>query len=206
MSVTGHWIVGTAEPGTVEELRSTLPASAYSPLTGDMDLAWWSSMDDAALAEPTERGYGSRCPTDATLRFAEAFEEQRPDQEFRDLCVDAFTAAGDPEIFHVGVRKDDPVSALYYGLGFAAARRLPGRFGCFLLDANEVRSTLHEFGVLIERPERERHDFGVRCAAWLSVMADEPDLDPMILLNGPLDVLRHASTRGLGAIGVMQWY
>lgn len=61
-------------------------------------------MDDAALAEPAERGYGSRCPTDATLRFAEAIEEQRPDPEFRDRCVDAFTAAGDPEIFHVGVR------------------------------------------------------------------------------------------------------
>jgi hypothetical protein len=206
VSMTGHWIVGPAEPGIVEALRSTVPTSAYSPLPDDAELTWWSAMDDAALAEPAERGYGNRCPTHSTVHFAEAIEAHRPDPEFRDGCVNAFASASDPEIFHVGVRKGDPVAALCYGLGFSAARRLPGRFGCFLLGATEVPSALHELATLVERPGPERQALSERCAAWLSVMADEPDLDPLILLNGPLSALRHASARGLGTIGVMQWY
>jgi hypothetical protein len=163
-------------------------------------------MDDAALAEPADFGHGSHCPTGATLRFAKAIEAHRPDPEFRDGHFDAFASASDPESFHIGVRKGDPVAALYYGLGFGASRRLPGRFGCFLLDAAEVRSALPELEVLLDRSGPQRQAFSVRCAAWLSVMADNPDLDPLVLLDGPLRVLRHANERGLGTIGVMQWF
>lgn len=206
MSVTGYWFVGTADSAIVEELRSTAPASARLPVPVDSDLAWWSAMDDAALAEPAERGYGSHCPADATLRFAEVIEAHRPDPEFRDRCIDAFASANDPEIFHIGVHRGDPVAALCYGLGFSAARRLPGRFGCFLLDAAEVRSAVNELTAVLERPGPGRRDFTARCAAWLAVMADEPNLDPLMLLSGPLGVLRDADARSLGTIGVMQWY
>ncbi|MBR7827914.1 hypothetical protein KDK95_16475 [Actinospica sp. MGRD01-02] len=65
---------------------------------------------------------------------------------------------------------------------------------------------MNELEALLQGPGLAQLDFVARCAAWISVMADEPNLEPLTLLSGPLGVLCEAEARGLGAIGVMQWY
>lgn len=104
------------------------------------------------------------------------------------------------------MRKGDPIAALYYGLGYADARLLPGRFGCFLLDPAEVRAALADLDHLPLAPRVSLDTYTARTRAWLFALCDDPDLDPLTLLDGPLRALRSAAASGQGAVGVMQWF
>lgn len=201
MSSTGYWFVGTAAPETIARLRKDLPAASFAPLPEDADVTWWRTMDQATLLAPPDPRYTYPGPSEAARRFVETLDELRPDPESRYACLRALEETPPAEIFHLGIRKGDPVAALFYGLGFADAARLPGRFGCFLLKPDDVRTSLAAIDGLPGQPS-----FAARTSAWLSAVSDEPDLDPHTLLDGPLRVLRLARERQVGAIGFMEWY
>ena len=206
MSSTGYWFIGTAAPGTVERLRTTLPLADFESLPAYAAHDWWQAMDDCDLLAPLQSGYTYPGPSDAAWRFAERLEYQRPDPDVRDACLRALEDTPKSEFFQVGVRKGDPVAAVYYGLGYNDAYRLPGRFGCFLLNPDAVRTRLTRLDHLPEQPAVGRERFAERTGAWLAAVSDEPDLDPLTLLDGPLRVLRQADERGSGAIAFMQWF
>lgn len=206
MSSTGYWLVGAARPEIVEHLQRTLPTALFEPLPEGTDLDWWRAMDRAHLLAPPEPGYTFPGLSRLACRFAENLEAQRPDPDARDVCMNAFEQIPPAGIYHVGVRKGDPVAAVYYGLGYRDARLLPGRFGCFLLTPGGVDAALAGIEHLPDQPDIGRAAFEERTAAWLSAAGDEPGLDPSALLEGPLRILRQAREQRLGAIGFMQWY
>jgi hypothetical protein len=205
MSSTGYWIVGAAPSHEIEVQRQAMQVASFEPLPESAGLGWWAVMDRVDLLAPAP-GYTEPGPSEAARRFAHTLEAQRPDPEARDALLHAFEGVPQASIWHVGVRKGDPVAALYYGLGYSDAQLLPGRFGCFLLSPEAVRACLAKLEHLPEQPAVGREQFAERAAAWLEAVSDEPDLDPSALLEGPLRILRHARELRLGAIGFMQWY
>ena len=205
MSSTGYWIVGAAAPQHVERLRLATPTASFRPLPADADLDWWTVMDRADLLA-SQPGYTDPGPSEAAWKFAQTLEAERPDPGARDVLMHAFEEIPQTSIWHVGVRKGDPVAAVYYGLGYRDACLLPGRFGCFMLDPYEVRTALSGLEHLPAEPAVGRRAFVQRAAAWLTAVSDEPELDATTLLEGPIGVLRHARDENLGAIGLMQWF
>lgn len=200
VSVTGYWFSGVVPLDALETLRRDVDPAQFEP-TGDADLEWWKAVDHAALTEPDHR----TSPSDAASRFAESLMRMRPNDEALSRCLDAFHQSPEGDFFGVGTRKGDPVAALCYGLGFDAARRMPGRFGCFLLDAGGVRTALAGAGQILADPPGGRAAFSERVSAWLKVMSDDK-LDPLLLLDDLLRILRRAEVLGMGAVGVMQWF
>jgi hypothetical protein len=93
--------------------------------------------------------------------------------------------------------------ALHYGLGYADASLLPGRFGCFLLDPAGVRASLAVLEHLPATPCIGLEKYTKRVDAWLAVFGDEPGFDARMLLEGPMRVLRAAAPNA-GAIGFTQ--
>jgi hypothetical protein len=205
MSSTGYWIVGAAPTHQIETLRQAMPAASFQPLPESTDLDWWTVMDRADLLAHAP-GYTEPSPSGAAWRFAQTLEAQRPDPEARDTLLHAFETIPQSSIWHVGIRKGDPVAAVYYGLGYRDASLLPGRHGCFLLDPHELRTALSRLEHLPSQPAIGHRAFLERTAAWLSVLCDEPELDATMLLEGPMGILRHAHDQNLGAIGLMQWF
>jgi hypothetical protein len=159
-------------------------------------------MDHAALAGPGPH----HLPSEAALRFADNLMSMRPDDEDLARCLDVFRQSPKGDLFGVGERKGDPVATLYYGLRFDAARRLPGRFGCFLLDTAGIQTALASAGQILENPPGGRGAFTERASAWLEAMSGEDYLDPVDLLDGPLRILNRAWDLQKGAVGVMQWF
>lgn len=206
MSSTGYWLVGAARPELVDHLRGTLPTALFEPPPDDADLGWWQVMDQADLLAPPGPGHTFPGLSRPAWRFAENLEAQRPDPDSRDACMSAFEQIPRAAIYHVGVRKGDPVAAVYYGLGYRDARLLPGRFGCFLLTPSDLRTALAALEHLPDQPAFGSAALGQRTAAWLAATGDEPGLNPSELLEGPLRILRQAREQHLGAIGFMQWY
>jgi hypothetical protein len=203
VSVTGFWIGGAITPEAVEGLRERVPGLVTaSARPGDADdLSWWRAMDDAPLAEP---GFACR-PSAAAVRFMEAVDAGVPDMD-AEACVNAVGEVADEDRFVAAMRKGDPVAALFYGLGFAAARTLPGRSGCFLLTPDEVRAAVPAASAILGMDARRRARVAARIRAWLEVSGDEPDLDVDELVDGMPRMLLRAADLGRGAVGVVQWY
>jgi hypothetical protein len=205
MSSTGYWIVGAVAPQHVEHLRQATTTASFKPLPAGADRDWWTAMDRAELLAP-QPGYTDPGPSETAWRFAQTLEAERPDPEVRDALLQAFEEIPRTSIWHIGVRKGDPVAAVYYGLGYRDASLLPGRFGCFLLDPDEVRTALSGLEHLPTEPAIGHRGVMERAAAWLAAVSDEPELDATTLLEGPIGILRHARDQNLGAIGLMQWF
>lgn len=202
MSMTGYWIMGAVPPGALRALREDIDATRFMPVGSADDLDWWAAMDHAALPGPDRRNASS----EPAVWFESSLDGLRPGDEALTKCIDAMHDTVDDGAFAVGARKGDPVAALCYGLTFGAARRLPGRAGCFLLDETGARTVLADVGPLLERPPRGRPAFSDRVTAWRDVMTDAPELEPIELLDGPLRVLRRAVETGSAVIAVTQWY
>lgn len=202
MSVTGYWIMGAVPPGALESLRADIDVTQFGPPREGADLGWWTAMDHAALPGPGLRyDHG-----EAAVWFESGLDGLRPDDEALARCIDSLHETVDDGTFIAGTRKGDPVAALFYGLTSDAARRLPGRAGCFLLDEAGAGMALAGAGPLLERPPGGRTAFSRRAAAWLDAMTDAPELDPLDLLDGPLRVLRRADETGSAVIAITQWY
>ena len=122
-----------------------------------------------------------------------------------DACIAAIGEVTEADRFVVAVRKGDPVAALFYGLGSAASRRLPGRGGCFIIRAH-AQPDLVELTQILDISAHERARFAGRASRWLEAMGDQPDLDPLELLDGPLRLAQRAQEGRTGLVAVMQWY
>ncbi|WP_406352078.1 hypothetical protein OHB56_06160 [Streptomyces sp. NBC_01635] len=213
LSVTGVWIVGAVPE---QEVRSVLSASvqnsAPAPVHCDVpgELAWWRSKAQASMFTPSTSSPGDWSADEDALRLSAFFDACRDDsdhaQELRDTVMDQFPPAAEEGLFVTTARKADPFSALAYALGPEATLRLPGRFGDFLLDAEQVRDQLpavEETLVLTGTPRRDAIE---RIHAWMTGLGDDPDHNADELLDGPLGVLRHAARTGHGAAGQVRWY
>jgi hypothetical protein len=205
VSSTGYWIVGALGQDALDALLVRVGPAVSVPPPGSRDSGWWCAIDELDVAEPARPGHRAFQPTDAAVRFQEDLLGLRPDPDVLDACIAVIGEAAEMDRFVVAVRKGDPVAALYYGLGSAAAQRMPGRAGCFLLDAH-AQAELAELAQLLDVPVRERARFADRVSRWLEAMGDQPDLDPLMLLEGPLRLARRAREARMGLLAVMQWH
>ncbi|HEV2637716.1 MAG TPA: hypothetical protein VGX23_21365 [Actinocrinis sp.] len=205
MSRTGYWIIGALGQEALDALLERIGASAFEQLPSDLDVGWWHAMDDVDVAAPAHLGYGPTYPSDPAVLFQEELSGLRPDPDVLDVCVAAIGEVTEADRFVVAVRKGDPIAALFYGLGSAAAQRVPGRGGCFLVHSH-AQADLAELMHLLDVSAPERVRFTDRVSQWLTVMGDQPDLDPLELLDGPLRLVNRARETRSGLVSVMQWY
>ncbi len=205
MSVTGFWIVGAITSAAVQRLRGLFPPP---PVETAEDLALWQAMDEATIAEPELAYNRPYLPTDVVLRFLEMTGARTPEADADiETCIKAVAEVEDEDRFVASIRKGDPVAALFYGLGFTAARTLPGRFGCFLLTADEVVAALPAARAILTMDASRRAQVLARIYAWLEVAGDEStDFDAGGLVDGVPRILLRAAELGRGAVGVVQWY
>jgi hypothetical protein len=194
--------MGAVPTDVLRSLRTGINPAQFQPLDGAVNLEWWSAMDHAAVAAP---GPG-HLPSEAALLFGDNLDCLVQDEEAITRCIDALNEAVEDGVFVEGARKGSPFAAFCYGLTSAAARRLPGRGGCFLLDASEASAALASIGPILEQPPGGRAAFAKRANAWGDVMTDAGGLDTLNLLDGPLRVLHRADETGSAVISVTQWY
>lgn len=83
---------------------------------------------------------------------------------------------------------------------------LPGRFGDFLLSADEVRAALPRAEEALLLSGTQRREVLTRITAWMTVMGDAPDFDAAELIDAPLRVLRLATETASGATAFSHWY
>lgn len=204
VSQTGFWIIGALGQDAAEALLERVGA-AFEPLPAGLDVGWWNAMDGVDVVEPAHLGHGTACLTDPAVLFQEELLGLRPDPDMLDLCITAIGDAAEADRLVVAVRKGDPIAALFYGLGSGAAQRVPGRAGCFLLPAH-ARGDLAELRLLLDISAQERALFAGRASQWLKAMGDQPELDPLDLLDGPLLLVERALEAGSGLVSVMQRY
>ena len=204
MSQTGYWIIGALGQDALDALLERVGASAFEPMPSGL-VGRWHAMDEVDVVGPAHPGHGTACPTDPAVLFQEELLSLRPDPDVLDACIAAVGEVGEEDRFVVAVRKGDPVAALFYGLGSAAALSLPGRAGCFLVHA-DAQADLLEIERLLDVSAHDRARFAGRVSQWLETMGDQPDLDPIELLDGPLRLVHRAREARTGLVAVMQWY
>ncbi|MEV0178052.1 hypothetical protein AB0I54_01920 [Streptomyces sp. NPDC050625] len=213
LSATGVWIVGAVPEQEVRSLRSapvqnSAPARVHCDVPGE--LAWWRSKAQASMFPPSTSSPGDWRADEDALRLSAFFDACRDDsdhaQELRDTVMDQFPLDAEEGLFVATARKADPFSALAYALGPDATLRLPGRFGDFLLDAEQVRDQLPAVSETLVLTGIPRRDAIERIHAWMTGLGDDPDHNADELLDGPLRVLRHAARTGHGAAGQVRWY
>lgn len=195
--------MGAVPADVLTSLRANINPAQFEPLDDTAGLEWWSAMDHAAIETP---GPG-HLPSEAARLFEDNLDCLVQDDEAIERCIDTLNEAIDGGTFVESARKGNPFAALCYGLTFDAARQLPGRGGCFLLDAGEVSAVLASIGPILEQPPGGRTTFLERAKAWSDVMTGAGgSLDTLNLLDGPLRVLRRADETGSAVIAVTQWY
>ncbi|MEV7342827.1 hypothetical protein [Streptomyces sp. NPDC093544] len=207
------WIVGAVPDQEVRNLLSaSVQNSSPAPVHCDElgELAWWRGKARASMFTTSTSSPGNWSADDDALRLSAFFDACRDDsdhvEKLRDTVMDQFPSDVGEGLFVATARKAAPFSALAYALGPDATLRLPGRFGGFLLDAEQVRAQLpaaEETFVLTGTPRRDAID---RIHAWMTGLGDDPAHDADELLDGPLRVLRHAARTGHGAAGQVRWY
>lgn len=202
MSYTGFWIIGVVPEETLAAVLAEVDPAQFASLDGADDLEWWSAMDHEPITDSSHRHWG----TDAAQRFEEQLQCLTPDDAAIDRCINALHDAVEGGTFAEGARKGNPFAALCYGLTFDAARKIPGRGGCFLLSAAEARATLDSLGPVLESPPGGRDGYGDRADLWANVMTDAGGLDTLELLDGLLRMLRCAAETGCGVIAVTQFW
>ncbi|MEU1202928.1 hypothetical protein ABZ446_42905 [Streptomyces sp. NPDC005813] len=213
LSVTGVWIVGAVPE---QEVRDLLSARVQDPAPTTVhcdvpeELAWWRSKAQSSLFTPSTSFPGEWSADEDAFRLSAFFDACHDGsdhaEELRDAVMDRFPPEVEEGLFVATARKAGPFSALAYALGPDATLRLPGRFGDFLLDAEQVRTRLPAVEETLVLTGTPRRDAIVRIHAWMTGLGDDPDHDADELLDGPLRVLRHAASSGHGAAGQVRWY
>ncbi|MFH8387355.1 hypothetical protein ACH4E7_41705 [Kitasatospora sp. NPDC018058] len=120
-------------------------------------------------------------------------------EALRDAVTDQFPPDGEEGLFAAMARKASPYSALAYAPGPDAVLQLPGWFGDFLLDAEQVRARLPAAEDALALTGTQRREAVERIRTWMTDLGDDPAHDADELLDGPLHVLRHAARTGQGA-------
>jgi hypothetical protein len=93
------------------------------------------------------------------------------------------------------VRKDNPVAALFHGLGPERACALPGWAGDALLASSEVRAGFPAVESVLSLPEAGRQQVLQRMSDWPDVGSDAAEI-----LDGALRVWRETAAAGLGLV------
>jgi hypothetical protein len=214
VSVTGLWVVGTLPD---EKLRDLLraavrnsPPAAVSVHGGVVaELVWWRGKAHESMFTASTASPGSWIAGDDASRLSAFFDSCRDEsaqvESLHDAVMDQFPPEGDG-LFAAVARKASPFAALAYALGPDAVLQLPGWFGDFLLDAEQLRSRLPEAEEALALTGTRRRDAVERIHAWMTGSGDDPNHDADELLDGPLRVLRHAARTGRGAAGHVRWY
>ncbi|NUQ95575.1 MAG: hypothetical protein HOY79_03095 [Streptomyces sp.] len=215
MSVMGVWVIGTLpDQKTKELLQAAVQTSSPTRMPGHADvageLAWWRSRAPESLFSASKTSPGSWAAHDDAFRLSAFFDNCHDDSDaveaLGDAVMDQFPPKEDEGLFAAVARKASPFSALAYALGPDAVLRLPGRFGDFLLHAEEVRAQLPAAEEALALTGAQRRDAVERIHRWMTGLGDDPDHDVEELLDGPLRVLRHAVRTGQGAAGLVRWY
>ncbi len=215
LSVTGVWIVGAVPDEKARDLlraavqgSSPVPASLHGDVPGE--LAWWRGRAQESLFSASTTSPGSWSADQDAFRLSAFLDACRDGSEhveaLRDAVMDQFPPDAEEGRFAAVARKASPFSALAYALGPDAVLRLPGWFGDFLLDAEQVRAQLPAAEETLALTGAQRRNAVERIHAWLAGLGDDPDHDADELLDGPLRVLRHAAGTGQGAAGQVRWY
>ncbi|MGW3100905.1 hypothetical protein [Streptomyces sp. NPDC001100] len=213
LSVTGVWIVGAVPD---QEVRNLLSASVQnsSPAAVDCDelgeLAWWRRKAQASMFTTSTSSPGNWSADEDALRLSTFFDACHDDSDsvetLREAVMDQFPTDIGESLFVATARKASPFSALAYALGPDATLQLPGWFGEFLLDAEQVRTQLPAAEETLTLTGATRRDAIERIHTWMTGLGDDPAHDADELLDGPLRVLRHAARTGQGAAGQVRWY
>ncbi|MFI2202018.1 hypothetical protein ACH47Z_14830 [Streptomyces sp. NPDC020192] len=216
MSSTGMWVVGAvpdrAAVSLPEEFVHLVTERDFRKPDGFAEtLAWWS---EGCADEPFFARDGSDpaalSPTAAGRRFADFVHGANPEtpatEAIRDASLELMPGEGADGVFCVVARKATPAAALYYGLGAEAAALLPGWFGDFLLPADGVRAALPDAERALRIDGERRAAVLSRIGDWMAGMGDAPEFAAENLLDGPLEVLRHAADAGLGVAAFSRWY
>lgn len=204
--MSSWWAVGALSDEDAAEIASVaLPVIREIGERRSARTAWSRWERDAARgggAVPVWRPDGYN--TDAALHLYDLINAS-PFDALDDSCElhvmdlwDRFDAAVEPYI--TAVRKDNPVAALFHGLGPQRARVLPGWAGDAVLTAAEVRCRLEAVESVLALPGAERKQVLARIDDWPG------DKDPADVLDRPLQVWRQAATAGLGLLSSRIWF
>nr|QIY93022.1 hypothetical protein HEP87_00710 [Streptomyces sp. S1D4-11] len=215
LSVTGAWVVGAVPDEQVWDLlraavqdSSPAPVSVHWDVPGGLD--WWRGKAQESMFSASTTSPGSWSADEDAFRLSAFLDACRDDSEhveaLRDAVMDQFPSDGEEGLFAAVARKASPFSALAYALGADTVLRLPGWFGDFLLDAEQVRTQLPAAEEALALTGTQRRAAVERIHAWMTGLGDDPDHHADELLDGPLRVLRHAARTGQGAAGHVRWY
>lgn len=211
MSVTGVWVVGAVCDEKIRGLLSTAgQESSLTPETVPGGLAWWRGKAQESLFSASTTSPGRWSADDDAYRLSafidSCYDDSEHAESLRDAIMDQFPPGSEEGLFAAVARKASPFSALAYALGPDAVMRLPGWFGDFLLNAEQVRTQLPAAEETLALTGARRRDVVERIHAWMTGLGDDPDHDADELLDGPLRVLRHAISTARGAAGHVRWY
>jgi hypothetical protein len=215
VSVLGVWVIGTVTKEQIRDLprvAARMSPRARKPAVTEAsgELGWWRTKAHESLFSASKTVPGRWSANDDAFRLNAFFDSCGDDsdqaEELRDAVMDLFPPEGSEGFFAAVARKASPFSALAYTLGPDATLQLPGWFGDFLLDADEVPALLPAAESALALTGTPRLDAVGRIQAWLTGLGDAPDFDANELLDGPLRVLRHAARTGQGAAGQVRWY
>ncbi|MFJ8107093.1 hypothetical protein [Streptomyces sp. NPDC096132] len=215
MSVTGVWIVGAVPDHKVRDLLSGAVQDSSPPPTQvrcDVagELAWWRGKAQVSLFSTSTSTADDWSAQEDALRLSTFFDACHDDsddaEKLREVVMDQFPPDIEEGLFVATARRANPFSALAYALGPDATLRLPGWFGDFLLDAEQVRAQLPAAEEALTLTGTPRRDAIERIHAWMTGLGDDPTHDADGLLDGPLRVLRHAARTHQGAAGQVRWY
>lgn len=208
MGMSGCWLVGALGEADVAELAPlavpAIEATAARAAAVGTWARWERDAERGGGAVPVWREDGVY-NTEAALHLYSLVD---------DSAFDAMDGSGKLHImewwdridtdavepFVESVRKDNPVAALFHGLGPERAGKLPGWAGDAVLAADEVRRRLPaaEAALAVSGAERER------ALARIDDWAGEKEAEA--LLDGPLRVWRGAAEAGTGLLASRVWF
>jgi hypothetical protein len=191
----------------VQESSST-PAKVHCDVPAG--LAWWRGKSQESLFRASTTSPGSWSADNDAFRLSafidSCYDDSEHAESLRNAVMNQFPPGTGQGLFAAVARKASPFSALAYALGPDAVTRLPGWFGDFVLDTEQVRTQLPAAEETLALTGVKRRDVVERIHAWMTGLGDDPDHDADELLDGPLRVLHHAISTGQGAAGQVRWY
>ncbi|MEU1800518.1 hypothetical protein [Streptomyces sp. NPDC019937] len=206
VGMSSFWAVGALAAEDIAELaRRAAPAIAAAAARPSAIAAWGRWERDAARGGGAVQvwrpdGYN----TEEALRLYDmvndsAFDAMDSDHE---LHVMEWWDRFDPDIepYIAAVRKDNPVAALFHGLGPARAAALPGWAGDVVLTSDEVRRLLPAVEGALAVTGAERARVLARIDDWPG------DKEPEDILDGPLRAWRNAAGAGAGLLAARVWF
>ncbi|MFE9426869.1 hypothetical protein ACFYNO_28340 [Kitasatospora sp. NPDC006697] len=199
MSWMGMWVVGALPDSAVRAVREQHGAQPWSGAAAEYreDLAWWAAQPPVALTRESAQPLAELMLCHVELAEAAEAEE---------ACLQQLSGTPAEGVFVAGARKTHPPAALCHGLGPGATGLLPGRFGSFLLTADEVRSALPEVERALAVGGHRRAVVAERIEEWLERLGNGSQHQAGEFLDGPLRVLRYAERAGDGAVGCWRTY